>query len=230
MKADERKRSIELRRLGWSVGAIAKQVKCSKSSVLRWVRDIPLTATQIERLESNQERGRATAAAHPNSPKAVWARIRRDTMEAATSQISLKCSPYLLKTLGSGLYWAEGYKAGRNMVNFSNSDPSMIKLMMRFFREICQVPSLKFRGVVNIHPHLDREKAKKFWSRVSGIPLQQFHSVQLAVSKASQQKRDTLPLGTFRIVVCDTRLQSRIKGWIGGIQRWADVRANSSVG
>ncbi len=217
------KKCRELRRLGWSVGSIAKQLKCSKSSVSRWIRDIPLTAAQIDRLESNQERGRATAAAHPNSPKAVWAKIRDGILGDAAQEILDGPSLYMLKVVGASLYWAEGYKSGRNMVNFSNSDPSMVRLMMEFFRRVCKVPSQKFRGVVHIHPHLDKENAEQFWSKNSGIPLDQFHSVQLAVSRASKQKRDTLPLGTFRIVISDTRLQSRIKGWIRGIERWAPV-------
>ncbi|MBU4140375.1 MAG: helix-turn-helix domain-containing protein, partial [Candidatus Omnitrophica bacterium] len=38
MKAKERKLARELRRSGWSVRAIAKQVRCSKSSISKWVR------------------------------------------------------------------------------------------------------------------------------------------------------------------------------------------------
>lgn len=222
MKSVERKKARELRSLGWSVGSIAKQIKCSKSSISRWVRDISLTAAQIERLESNQERGRAMAAAHPNSPKAVWTKIREGIMEAAAQEIRGRPSSYIIKVVGASLYWAEGYKAGMNVVNFSNSDPSMIKLMMRFFREVCEVLPSKFRGAVHIHPHLDRERAVRFWARVSGIPLRQFHSIQVAVSRASKQKRDTLPVGTFRIVISDTRLHSRIKGWIRGIEQWVN--------
>lgn len=230
MKAEERKHARRLRQQGWSLRAIANKLKCSKGNVSRWIRDISLTKAQIERLRSNQDRGRAKAADHPNSPKHTWAKIRGKTMKAAESEIPSYSSRYVMKILGTGLYWAEGYRAGQNVVNFSNSDPFMIKLMMKYFSEICGVPHSKFRGVVNIHPHLDREKAKKYWSRVSGIPLRQFHSVQIAVSRASQQKRDTLPLGTFRIVICDTRLLARIKGWIAGMQCWTNMGANSSAG
>ena len=96
----------------------------------------------------------------------------------------------------------------------------MVALMMRFFREVCEVLETKFRGVVHIHPHLDAEHAKQFWSKISDIPLTQFNKTQIAVSKASQGKRDTLPLGTFRIVISDVRLKSRITGWIKGVAQW----------
>ncbi|MDD5255480.1 MAG: hypothetical protein PHR11_05460, partial [Candidatus Omnitrophica bacterium] len=83
------------------------------------------------------------------------------------------------------------------------------------------VPENKFRGMVHIHPHLNREQAETFWSKTSRIPLKQFHKTQFGISRASKHKRDSLPLGTFRIVVCDTRLKSKIQGWINGIEEWA---------
>ncbi len=221
MKVKERKRARQLRFQGWPIRKIAKFVKCSKSSVSNWVRDIPLTPEQIERLKSNQDKGRAKAAAHPNSSKQVWQRIRNDIIESAAKEIPSDCSLKTLKIIGSVLYWAEGYKKGRNMVNFSNSDSIMIRLMMRFFREVCKVPNSKFRGCVHIHPHLEGKRAMLFWSRQTGIPLNQFHKLQTPVSRASKNKRDTLPLGTFRIIISDTRLQSKIKGWIKGIGKWA---------
>ncbi len=230
MRHREQKKAKELRHKGWSVRAIAKQLQCPKSSVSKWVRGISLTSEQIEALKSNQDKARAKAANHPNSPKCVWAKIRNEISDSACKEISLKYPLSVLKVIGAALYWAEGYKISVNMVNFSNSDPHMIKLMMRFFREVCGVREQKFRGIVHIHPHLDENKAAKFWSGISGIPIKQFHKTQYGISRASKHKRDTLPLGTFRIVICDTRLQSKIKGWIKGIERMVDCGALSSAG
>ncbi len=222
MRVEERNRARELRRQGCSVGEIAKRLRCSKSSVSHWVRDIRLTPSQVRQLASNQARGRAFAADHPNSPRQFWERVRRQYYEAAAKELPERHSSLLLKAVGSALYWAEGRKCTTSLVGFSNSDPEMIALMMEFFKKICKVPESKFRGVVNIHPHLDADRAKEFWSKVSGIPLTQFHKTQTAVSRASQGKRDSLPLGTFGIVFSDVRLKSRIRGWIGGMGRWGN--------
>lgn len=230
MRATERKKARELRTQGLSLREIAERIECAKSSISEWVRDISLTPEQIERLELKQDRARAKAANHPNSPKQKWDRIRNNIIDTGIKEIPPKYSLATLKLIGAVLYWAEGYKASVNMVNFSNSDPNMIVLMMHFFRKVCKVPENKFRGVVHIHPHLDKNKALKFWSEISGIPLSQFHKTQFGISKASKHKRDTLPLGTFRIVICDTRLISKIKGWIKGIERWIDVRAVGAIG
>lgn len=225
MKAEERKLARELRKQGWSLRAITKRVKCSKSAVSRWIEDIPLTAEQIAKLKSNQDRGRAAAANHPNGQRLKWERIRNSIKAASKNEIPSEYSMESLKLIGAALYWGEGYNAGRNSIIFANSDPGMIKFMMLFFRKVCNVPETKLRGSVNIHPHLDIEKAIKFWSEISEIPLTQFHKPLLAVSKASKGKRDNLPLGTFRIVISDVYTCSKVKGWIDGIKSWAETGA-----
>ncbi len=221
MKAKEREKARALRQKGWSVRAIAKAINCSKGSVSNWVIDIPLTTEQIKKLKSNQDRGRAKAANHPNSPKLKWARIRQQIIDQAEQSIPRKCSLDNLKLIGASLYWAEGYTASRNSFVFANCDPSMIKLILYFLRAVCKVTMSKIRGRVNIHPSLDIKDADKYWSKVTGIPLKQIYSPLLAVSRASKQKRKTLPYGTFRIIISDVTLCSKIKGWIEGMKYWA---------
>ncbi len=118
---------------------------------------------------------------------------------------------------GVALYWAEGSKTKRGMVELSNTDPMLIKVAMRFFRNICNVPGHKFRGHVYLHPHLSRIRAEQYWSSVSGISQEQFFKTSMQQSRASKGKRDTLPYGTFSIVICSTELFLKIKGWTEGV-------------
>lgn len=226
MKTKERQEARALRKQGLSLREIAKITKCSKSVVSYWIKDIPLTEEQIERLKSNQDKGRARAAQHPNSSKQKWEKIRTGITEEAAKEISNDISLNELRLIGAALYWAEGYNATRSYFFFANSNPDMIKVMMRFIRECCKVPPEKIKCRVNIHPHLDVNKAEEYWMGISGIPKKNFNKPLLAVSKASKQKRDTLPMGTFNIGICDVVLLSRIKGWIKGIV----IGADSSVG
>ena len=230
MRAKERFRARFFREQGYSVREIAKKINCAKSSVSGWVRDICLTDEQIQRLKTNQDKGRAKAANHPNSPKQAQSRIRNEIIKLRAKDISAQCPIDLLKIVGSALYWAEGYKASLNMVNFSNTDPYMIRIMMKFFRIICKVPEKKFRGAVHMHHSLDRKKAERFWSLTSGIPIAQFHKTQFGISRVSKHKRKTLPFGTFAIIICDTSIRCRIEGWIQGIKKWANLRAVGAIG
>lgn len=116
--------------------------------------------------------------------------------------------------VGAALYWGEGGKTRTGMARISNSDPGIIRFMMRFFREICKVPSKKFRGHVHTFSHLNSKKAERYWSAISGIPTSQFYKTYAKPSIASKGKLDTLPYGTFQIYVCDTNIFLTIKGWI----------------
>ena len=69
------------------------------------------------------------------------------------------------------LYWAEGGKTRKGMVRFSNSDPEMIKIMMAFFRKVCNAPKEKFRGYIHIHPHLNHKKQKNIGHLYLKSPL-----------------------------------------------------------
>lgn len=222
MKIKEKKLARALRSKGRSLRSIAAETKCSKSVVSRWISDIKLTEAQIKKLKYNQDKGRAKAAQHPNSSRQKWEKIRNDIRSTSKKEIPRTYSIGLLRMLGAALYWAEGYNASRNEIIFANTDPGMIKLIMLFFRRVCKVPENKFRGKVFIHPHLNVRKAERYWSVISNIPIKQFNKPLLAISKASQGKRDTLPMGTFSVILGDVYTCSRIKGWIEGLCEWAN--------
>ena len=211
----------DLRKQGFSVREITKELGVSKSSVSVWVRDIRLTDKQKGRLKKNQDIARAKAAEHPNSPKHKWARIRQSISDQARQEIPLQYNDELLKILCVGLYWGEGYKKSNVLFVFVNSDPDMIKLMMIFLRRVCRVPESKFRGRLQIHPSLNVQLAQDHWSGLTKIALNQFHRPSLAVSRASKGIRKTLPLGTFRIIISDVNLKSRMTGWLKSVSSWA---------
>lgn len=118
--------------------------------------------------------------------------------------------------IGTALYWAEGGKTKR-MVRFSNGDPRMIQLMMKYFRETCQVPEDKFRGYIHIHESLDHVVAEKYWSSVSDIPLINFYKTYRKPNPSSKGLRITLPYGVFDVYVADSKLFLKIEGWTKGI-------------
>jgi hypothetical protein len=221
MRIKERELARQLRRQGQSLRSIVQRIKCAKGSVSLWIRDIPLTDKQIQELKNSQDKGRAKAANHPNSPKLKWQAIRTAISAKSEKEIPSKISQADLKAICTALYWAEGYKQSNALFVFANSDPDMIRLMMRFLIDVCKVPQNKFRGRVNLYPTLDIKSAEGYWSKISGIPGEQFHKPLLAVSRASKHKRKTLPYGTFRIIISDVYLCSKMSGWINGLKSWA---------
>ena len=216
MKLIEKEKARALRKRGKSINQIVKEAGLTKSSVSLWVRDIVLTKAQKNKLS---ERGRSVESIEKR-------RLVRLSNEQAKRQVVIDkakkdfnfISLEQLKLVGIILYLGEGGKTERGIARLSNSDPVVIKIMMRFFREICEVPEEKFRGNVHTFAHADVEKTEKYWSKITGIPRSQFHKTYIKPSSASLQKRYTLPFGTFSINVCDTKLFLTIMGWIERIK------------
>ena len=216
MKLIEKEKARALRKRGKSINQIVKEAGLTKSSVSLWVRDIVLTKAQKNKLS---ERGRSVESIEKR-------RLVRLSNEQAKRQVVIDkakkdfnfISLEQLKLVGIILYLGEGGKTERGVARLSNSDPVVIKIMMRFFREICEVPEEKFRGNVHTFAHADVEKTENYWSKITGIPRSQFHKTYIKPSSASLQKRYTLPFGTFSINVCDTKLFLTIMGWIERIK------------
>lgn len=215
MKLKEKIEARNLRKEGWSIKQIGKSLGVAKASVSIWVRDIQLSPEQLQKLS---ERGQNREIIE----KRRKTRLERENfrrqliINKAESGIST-VSERELFLFGIALYWAEGSKTKRGVVELSNADPELIRVGIRFFREICKVPPEKFRCHVYLHPHLNSKKAEQYWSSVSGIPKKQFYKTSMQQSRASKNKHDSLPYGTCAISICDTELFLKIKGWTKGV-------------
>lgn len=212
MKVIEKRKARALRQKGKSINEIVRELSLTKSSVSLWVRDIVLTEEQKRGLS---ERGRSIESVEKRRINRLSNELkkRRIIMEEAKKDLN-SLSLQDLKLIGIILYLGEGAKTSRGMARLANSDPSVIKIMMRFFREICKVSESKFRGHIHTFAHADVEKTEKYWSEISRIPRGQLYKTYIKPSSASLQKRDTLPFGTFDIYICDTKLFLTIMGWI----------------
>ncbi len=212
MKYEEKKRAIRMRQSGQSIKEIARTLNVARSSVSIWVRNVALTVEQRKLLTL---RGYSVDAIEKRRIVRIQGtKLRHQrTMDEAGKMIK-RISQRELWLIGVALYWGEGGKTNHGAARISNSDPAVIQMMMRFFREICKVPEAKFAGHVHTFSHLNAEAAEKYWSGVSGIQREKFYKTYSKPSIASKGKKDSLPYGTFQIYVNDTKLFFTIMGWI----------------
>jgi hypothetical protein len=217
MKQKEKAIAIRLRKKGKSLNFIHAVLKVSKSTLSLWTKDIQLSELQKKRLKFNQNKKEVIEKRRNSRLSNELSRRELVVQEAKKGFTAL--SKQELKIIGSMLYWAEGGKTQRGLVRFSNGDPVMIQVMMKFFRQICEVKEERFRGYIHIHPHLNKQKAEIYWSKISKIPLKQFFKTYNKPNKSSKNIRDSLPHGTFDIYVCDTYLFLNMQGWREKIQQ-----------
>ena len=223
--------AIKLRKTGLSYNDISRKLNVPKSTLSYWLKNIKLSARAVKKLESQGlQRGRL----------ALIARNKLQTKLAAERALTIRIEsakqvPVLMKNklfiIGIALYWAEGYKKGAEgskwkSVDFANSDPDMIKIMMLFFRKICKVPEEKFKIQLIAHPNINIDQTVIYWSKLTGIPKTQFIKTCTSISKYSQNKRNkkSLTHGTIHIRINDVKLFFQIIGWLDGFKKIVNNR------
>lgn len=120
---------------------------------------------------------------------------------------------YEFKLAGIALYWAEGDKT--QGLGFSNSDPELIQFMIKWFREICNVPKEKIKASLYLHTGQNEKKMKQYWSEVTNIPLNQFNkTIFKQEGSASRKYNENRYKGTIKIRINDENLRYKILTWI----------------
>jgi len=158
--------------------------------------------------------------------------MRRNRSEAAyiahrlkpqfQTKTNLTTTEEELKIAGVMLYWAEGTLRG-NTVDFANSNPDMVKMFLMFLRQICGINEQRLRVYLYAYPGQNIAGIKKFWSKLTGIPLNQFTKPHIRVSSSSSSHRK-LPYGVVHIRYNDKKLLATIAHWINEYIIWAGTQ------
>jgi transcriptional regulator with XRE-family HTH domain len=213
-KLEEKFLAQKLRKQGLSYKEILQQVSVSKDTISRWCKDIKLTNKQKLRLMNNKKFGQRKGSL-------VAAENKREERIAKTKKLIEKGKIDVGKLshrdrfiAGIALYAAEGDKTDRR-VGFANSDPNLIKFMMAWFTEFAHTPLPRMHGGLYLHENLDETMAKKFWSRLTKIPINQFHKVYIVKNKKGNIfKKNIHKYGVFSIRMSDSPIHRQIMGWI----------------
>lgn len=201
---------------GLSVKEIQRRLKVSRSSVSLWVRDVKLTKEQLQRLYLNKKTGvlKGSIIAARNKVKEREELTRKLVKEGIKEIGSVSKRDRFIA--GIMLYGEEGSKTDGD-VSFVNSGPEFIKFMMNWFREFCKIPEDKFRAHLYLHKGLDEKKAKKFWSRLTKIPKNQFYKTYIAVNRKNRIHKNIHLHGVLKIRFSSREIHRKIRGWIEGV-------------
>lgn len=221
----KRAQATKLRQQGKSYGEIMKILNISsKGTLSSWFHNLELSPTAKRRLQHNIALAYQRGLFAFNAKRTKNIRVEnKKILQQSTKEIAQLSKKELL-LIGTALYWAEG--ANRELaqsyqiVSFTNSDPKMVKIFMRYLREVLLVSDSKIKPGVIIYPNLDPESVRRFWARITNLPKQKFW-ITVSISKASKLKRSAhfLPYGTAHIRVHSRQLFYKIQGHIAGIAR-----------
>ena len=218
-KSKEKNKALELRQKGESIKVIAKRIGIAKSTVSLWCRDIKLTPAQIQRLHEKMIRGgyygRMKGARMQYEQRLK--RIEEFKKQGIEYLGAISAREFLVA--GVALYWGEGQKKGRE-VRVTNSDPEIIKFMLKWFRMVWGINKdrIALSIIINrIHRKRIRE-VEEYWSRVTKIPLEGFTKTTLIKAKSKKRyKNFAIHYGTLTIrLKKSTNLHHQIIGMIEG--------------
>jgi hypothetical protein len=230
-----RNKAIKLRKLGLSYSEIRKQVPVAKSTLSTLLKNIKLSKKAKKIIESRTVGAQKLGAeAKHNQRVKKEEKIRK----SAFSQIT-KITHKELFLMGIMLYWAEGTKSrGSNVsqsVDFSNSDPKMLKFFMNWLEVCLKIPKDMIAPRIYIHES-KKDKVNEvleYWSKQITFPKEKFSRTcftKTVYPRKNKRKDTTQYYGQLRIrIKKSTDLNRRIAGWIDGVVNSSGVASNNGV-
>ncbi len=164
-------KAIELRKSGHSIKEIAKILNIAINTSSNWLREISIS-------KEGESRMREQASLHRYKMSLCWTqkRLTKSLFHQKQAQIILdqiSFTPSISKLICAVFFWAEGSKTNHRL-EFTNSDPNMIVLFLRLLRQSYDLDEKKFRVCLHLHEYHNAEEMIDFWSRITGIPHNQF--------------------------------------------------------
>ncbi len=175
---------------GRSMQMIADSLGCSLNKVQYWLKSHNIKIRN--RSEANYKR---------NNPK------------GDPFSIVLKKNPgsrYLLG-MGLGLWWGEGYKKNRYAVRLGNTDPELIRMFIKFLKEVCGVLPEKIRFGLQIFNDVDEKEALNYWINKLKVTKRSFFPkvvVSKSVNKGSYKNK--AKYGVCTVYVSNVKLKSAL--------------------
>ncbi len=221
----KKEKAIKLRKSGKTYSEIVKELSVAKSTLSGWLRDVGISKNQKQAFtEKKRLASLRGGLARRNKRIETFNKIIAD----AESDIK-KITERELWLIGIALYWAEGekekeYKPGVG-VKFSNSDPRMISLFLKWLIDVCKIPKEKIKFEIYVHKiyNKDYQRFRKFWSETTGFPLDRFDQVYFKKGniKTNRKNKGNLYNGLLRVRVCgSSSLNRQINGWVRGINKY----------
>ena len=222
IKSVEKEKAIALRRKGFSYSEILKIVPVAKSTLSLWLRSVGLSKRQVQRLTDKKRLAALSGARKKHQQKLLKIQEIYKNAESEINKISKK-SFWLM---GVMLYWAEGSKEKDNhpgsSMKFSNSDPLMIRLFIKWLIEICKIKkeNLKFEIYIHENSKNSIKKVKEFWAQNTGFGVDYFNTIYFKKNKIKINRNNVGEsyFGQLSIrVKASSGLNRRIAGWIRAI-------------
>jgi hypothetical protein len=176
---DKKDEARKLRKKGYSIRNVERELGIPRSTLSGWFKDIELTDKQKTRLKKRWERGLVKA----RKEAVKWHRAKKEKRHQIAKKEALKIfnqidtsdKKWLEITLAI-MYFGEGFKRDIETA-IGNSDPMILKFFLSLLKEIYDYDIKTIYCQLNLRHDQNIEKEKKYWSRTLGLPKSNFRHV-----------------------------------------------------
>lgn len=176
MRSKLREKAIRLRvEKRKSYSAIRKELGVPKSTLSYWLRDFPLSESEILELrrlgwkagEAGRERYRNTL------------RKKKEQADDCVYKRYCKCFRKVSKDseflFGLALYLGEGAKKKESQLVLANTDSDVIRFFIHWCEKFISVQHSEFRFQLHLYENMDVEFEHKFWQNTLRVKRTQFY-------------------------------------------------------
>lgn len=206
----DRRKAIELRKLGKTYSDIKKELGISKSTLSVWLDDFSLTTEQTILLQSNKGEKRNLAIEKTRITKQTKRKKRLNFVYKEQRKKWTKLSHRELELAGIFLYWGEGNKSLKSPVALNNTDPKVIKFTLFWLRNAFRIPTEKIKIYLHLYSDMNIDNEIEFWSKELNLPLSHFARPYIKESRKIDIDHKGHGHGTCGLSVSDVRLKEKI--------------------
>lgn len=168
-RRQDKEKAIKLRLKGLSYSQIKEKMGLSKSTLSNWLSQYPLSDKRMRELRDwsprRIEKCRVTKLINrQNKLDDIYLRVKKDIKNLNKRETFLA---------GLFLYWGGGGKTSRSTVSITNTDPSVLKLFIKWMTDM-GISKKRIRVRLQLYQDMNLNKEIKFWSDTLIISEGQF--------------------------------------------------------
>jgi len=174
-------KAISLRRKGFPIGKIERELGVPRSTLSGWLKNIKLSEEQKEKILKDWKQSLVEA----RKKAVIWhneQKFRRlEDAENAAKDILNKINfdnNIFFELALAFLYLGEGSKKNSETA-LGSSDYKILKFFLTGLKMIYKIDISKMRGELHLRADQDPEITKKYWAKVLGLPIENFTQVHI---------------------------------------------------
>jgi hypothetical protein len=174
-------KAISLRKKGFSIGKIERDLGIPRSTLSGWLKNIKLNEKQKKALIQDRHSGlmkaRQKAILWHNAQKQKRLKQAEEGARAILKNIDIN-NNFFLEIAMAFLYLGEGSKKNIETA-LGSSDPKILKFFLKGLQRVYKIDINKIKCELHLRADQNPVKMKRYWSETLHLPISNFNQVYI---------------------------------------------------